>query len=207
MIFKTMWAITKDVPDELKAAYKVAVRDQSVRNEVSRIVAALHRLIDEAGFHTELQDAVLESTSTGGDVIEILQDRRLDVLSQIEMVQVEKDVYAKQNIARHGEVQTVLHSCMLERDRLVNEITTLQDRISGFNKSRIEAGEKYKLAGLNDAQIEAIGGITPTDSDLVEWMAQIAEKQTREQQILTFYGSSPEYDTSILDVVKNTQAA
>lgn len=52
------WLVDEQLSTELKTAYKDAVRVKVTATAATLIVAALHRLVDEAGFHTELQNAV-----------------------------------------------------------------------------------------------------------------------------------------------------
>jgi hypothetical protein len=69
------WLADNHVTIELKNAYKEAASDKAAANAVSRVLAALHRLIDEAGLHTELQNAVHESFTNGLSVAERLRER------------------------------------------------------------------------------------------------------------------------------------
>lgn len=200
------WLADSQAPIELKAAYKESVRDKAAVSAVSRVVAALHRLIDEAGFHTELQNSVKEFVNGGGDVVDRLLTRESDVLAQIEAVRAEKQIYKGFGFARHIEVLPILNQCSIESGQLSDAITVLQSRIYGFKKQSEAAKEKYEKAGLTESQIEQIG-VLPSLENLADWKAQLAEKSARAEQIARFYRSSPDYDTSLLEVTAAVQAA
>lgn len=199
------WLADSQVPIKLTSAYKEAVRDKPVTYAISRVLAAIHRLIDESGFHTERQNAIHESLTSGSSVVERLREREADIMSQIEAVQLEKQVYGKRGIARMAEVQPILNQCAIESGRLSDEIAVLQRYIFGFAKQREEAKEKYKRACLTEEKIAGIG-ILPSFENLADWKTQLAEKLARSEQITSFYRSSPEYDISLLAVTVSTQA-
>lgn len=200
------WLADKHVPSALKNAYKEAARDKAAGQAAYRVAAALHLLIDEAAFHSELQCAVKEVVNSGGDVVARLLARESDVLAQIEAVRAEKQLYKGFGFARHIEVLPILNQCSIESGQLSDAITVLQSRIYGFTKQRVEAEEKYKNAGLTESQIAQIG-ILPSLENLADWKSQLAEKMARAEQIARFYRSSPDYDTSLLEVTAAVQAA
>jgi hypothetical protein len=200
MEHKTLWLIDKEIPEDFKKAYKEAVRDKSTAYAVLRVIAALHQLIEESGFHEELQNAVLDSTANGTSILEHLNEREINILAQIEVVQAEKRVYEKLCLTRKSEVQPILNECMRESSRLSDEMKALQARINGFAASRAATQKKYEAAGLSEADIDAIGGIKPTSDDLASWKSQLAEMTVREMRINDFFRSAPDYDTSLLDI-------
>lgn len=199
------WLADKQIPIELTRAYKEAVRDKTATYAVSRVVVALHRLIDEAAFHSELQNAVHNSLTSGSNVAELLREREIGILAEIEAVEADRRLYQGKCFARQVEVQPILNQCAIENGRLHDEITTLQSRISRFEKDRKEAKEKYQSAGLSESQIAQIG-ILPSLENLENWKGQLAEKLARVEQIARFYQSSPDYDTSLLEVTAAAQA-
>lgn len=204
MNINPFWLADNQVPIQLTRAYKEAVRDKAATYAVLRVLAAIHRLIDESGFHTELQSAIHESLTGSSSVVEQLREREADILAQIEAVQMEKQVHGERAMARKAEVQPILNQCAIEGGRLGDEIPVLQSRIYGFAKQRAAAEEKYRNAGLTGSQITQIG-ILPSLENLADWKVQLAEKLARAEQIARFYRSSPDYDTSLLEVTATVQ--
>lgn len=200
------WLADKHAPSELKNAYKEATRDKAAVQATYRITAALHILIDEAAFHSELQCAVKEVVNSGGDIVARLLARESNVLAQIEEVRAEKQLYKGFGFARHIEVLPILNQCSIESGQLSDAITALESKIYGFAKQRDIAKEKYEKAGLTESQIEQIG-VLPSLENLADWKGQLAEKMARAEQIARFYRSSPDYDTSLLEVTVAVQAA
>lgn len=105
MVAKTLWLLDKNLPADIGVAIKAASLDKVAGKTVASIVSALHRLVSEASPHIELQDAVLESINTGCDVREILREREIAVLEQIEVVQLEKRLYKEKCLTQQAEIR------------------------------------------------------------------------------------------------------
>lgn len=200
-----LWLIDRQIPNELKTAYKVAVRDKATLSALARVLAALHLLVDEAGFHTELQNCVHNSIANGGSVVDSLREREEDILVQVETAQVAKRVYTKIIAARQTEIQPVLMQCLNEGSQLAEEISVLERKISGFKKQREAAETRLRSAGLTTAQIEQIG-VLPSPENLAEWQIELAAKTSRAEQINQFVRSSPDYDVSLLTATQGTES-
>jgi hypothetical protein len=200
------WLADAQVPSELKAAYKEALHDKTTVNAAKRVVAAMHRLVDEAAFHTALQLVVHEAFVSGANMVELLQEREAVFTRQIEEAQAEKRIVKDNYAARQLEFQPTLNQCFIESGRLTDEISALERRIFGFAKERQEAKEKFAVAGLTKAQIAQIG-VSPTFENLSEWKAQLAGKMARAEQITQFFRSSPDYDIRLLNVKPVAEAA
>jgi hypothetical protein len=194
----------KNASPQLKTAYKAAVQQKSVTDAVSRVLTLIHTLIDEAGFRHEMQNAVQFAVSTGVGIVDILRDRESDVCEQIEMARAERHSYENSCKARNVEVQAVINACASEILSLSEEIKALDSLIDGLKRNQAKAVEKYKGAGLSDAEIEVIG-IKPSYADVEEWKLQIKEKLARKHQLVRFLKSSPDYDLSILEITEGTQ--
>lgn len=191
------WLVDDEVPTELKTAYKEAARDQPTARATAAVVSALHRLVDDAGFHTALQQAVHEAHISGVSALQILQARASGIERQIEEAKAAKCGYSNFVATRLADIQPVLIQCLGETGRLHEQTALLQKRIIGFAKQREAAYENYKSAGLTVEQIEQIG-ISPTVEDLAEWKAELEQKLGRFQQLASFYRSSPDYDLTLL---------
>lgn len=148
MNINPLWLVSEQVPTELKTAYKQATRDKEAVGAATRTVAALHRLVDEAAFHTELQNAVHAAFTTGQSAVALLGEREAEVNAQIEAARSEKSVYLMGVAARQLEVQPMLKRCVIESSFLADEIAALETRIFRFAKERAEAELRLKGAVL-----------------------------------------------------------
>lgn len=189
----------KNSSSDLKNMYRAAVRSTTTVNAAHRVLAALHALVEEAGYQQEMEAAVRHAAVSGSSVSDVLREREIAVLEQIQAAKAARNSYKEACESRKTEIQPLLNQSMDELFRLSDEIKVLQTKVEKFHADRLAATAKYKAAGLTDDDIEAIGGLKPSHGDLAEWKLQITEKKAREAQISLFLKSAPEFDLSILE--------
>lgn len=194
----SFWLADKTISADLKSAYRDAVASNATKIAVENVTAALHLLINESGFYTEIQLAINNSLASGDSVNDVLRKRGIEVLDQVSSAQSQKRLFHESCLARQKEIQPTMGKCAAESTQLHDAITHLEAQIRHFEQNRALSKEKYESAGLTEAQIEQIG-ISPSPEDLAKWSATIPVKRARIAQINKFYKSAPQYDLSLLD--------
>ncbi|MEM5427206.1 hypothetical protein [Cupriavidus oxalaticus] len=188
-------------PASLKRLYVEALRNKSITYAVENVVAARQALLDEAGFTSELQHAVLAAANDGDRfhlaVLETLHERELDFLALREDAREAQRAWKAKCEARYEEIRPTLTGVMRELLDLDPQAKAIEARISGFARAQADTRERYQTAGLSEAEIDAIG-VKPGEADLAEWRRELARIREREAQLDSFIKSGPWYDESIL---------
>lgn len=188
-------------PANVKAAILAAWRDPSAVTRAQLVLNAMRALIDKAGMTSVLQSAVLESLEGSASVVDLLRERELAVIAEINSAIGQRRAYEDKCAVRHGEIQPLLNRCVGESLSLGEQAKLLESRIGGFNRARDSAKERYEAAGLSAADIEALG-IRPTDADLAAWKQELEANRERQATVNQFLKSGPEYPEHILDGIK-----
>lgn len=199
---KRLFLSDPDVSAEFVGALHEAAKSIPIAIEVNKLVTLTQEFVAQFTRADELQQAVQQTLSDSGfdegAVVEFLRARNKEMVKAVAEVITEKRSLEMQLLARQAEVSSVLNPAVRDLGSLPKEVERLRALVKGYAAARDETLRSYKVAGLSDANIQAIG-LVPTPDDLAGWKGQIEQHGARLHRIRAFLASAPIYDVSILE--------
>ncbi|CAG9163854.1 hypothetical protein [Cupriavidus pinatubonensis] len=193
---------SENYPPVLKRMYTQATRDKSITFAVERVVAARQAFLDECGFSSELQHAVLAAANAGDRfhhaVLETLQERELEFLALREEACEAQRAWKTKCDKRYEEIRPLLNGVMRELLDLPERAKSIEQRVATFERAREATRDQLKVMGHTDSEIAAKDLLKPTPADRAQWLLDLEQIRARESKLSAFLKSAPFYDEGIL---------